>query len=178
VKIYTRTGDQGETGLFGSGRVAKSDPRVAAFGEVDELNAWIGVARAHCGEEDVRQELERVQRDLFVVGAILATPDPDRRKGERFDLSLESVTRLEEQIDAWDESLPELDRFVLPGGGTPSAFLHAARTVCRRAERSVIGLGATDLPEIVIVYLNRLSDYLFTCARVVNRREGTEEIQW
>lgn len=158
--------------------MAKSDPRVAAFGEVDELNAWIGVARAHSVDEDLREELEDVQRDLFVIGALLATPNPDRRKGERFDLSAERIAHLERQIDSWDESLPELDRFVLPGGAQAAAFLHAARAVCRRAERSVIGLGATDLPKTVLVYLNRLSDYLFVCARVVNGREGIEEACW
>lgn len=178
MKIYTKKGDAGDTGLFGGGRVPKSDPRVDAYGHVDELNAWIGVARAWCREESVLEALAEVQGDLFVVGAILATPNPARRKGEKFTLHAARIEALEEAIDAWEEDLGPLRSFVLPGGGRCGALLHAARTVCRRAERAVVGLGAEELPDTVIPYLNRLSDWLFVCARWVNREEGEEETTW
>jgi len=177
-RIYTRTGDTGETGLFGGGRVAKSDPRVAAYGEVDELNAWLGVARAHCADGSIGEALEAVQRDLFVVGAILATPDPKKRRGERWELAASRVGELEARIDAWDAELPVLDAFILPGGTPCGASLHAARTVCRRAERAIVALAADDLPEALVPYMNRLGDWLFTCARVANARHGAEEIRW
>lgn len=178
MKIYTKKGDAGDTGLFGGGRVPKSDPRVAAYGEVDELNAWIGVARAWCEEDDVIEALDEVQRDLFAVGAVLATPNPERRKGAKFDLSAERVEALERRIDTWQQDLPPLEAFVLPGGGHSGALLHAARTVCRRAERAVVGLEVGDLPDTLLPYLNRLSDWLFVCARWVNREEGVEETTW
>lgn len=178
MKIYTKTGDAGDTGFFGGGRVPKSDPRVAAYGEVDELNAWIGVARAWCKEEAVIEALDEVQRDLFAVGAVLATPNPDRRKGGKFDVSSDRVAALERRIDEWQEALPPLEAFILPGGGRSGALLHAARTVCRRAERAVVGLDADDLPDTLLPYLNRLSDWLFVCARWVNREEGVEETTW
>ncbi|MDX1661162.1 MAG: cob(I)yrinic acid a,c-diamide adenosyltransferase, partial [Gemmatimonadota bacterium] len=167
MKIYTRKGDAGDTGLFGGGRVPKSDPRVAAYGQVDELNAWIGVARAWCAEDAVIDAIDAVQKDLFAVGAVLATPNPDRRKGEKFTLSSDRIADLERQIDEWEEDLPPLEAFVMPGGGRSGALLHAARTVCRRAERAVVGLEAEDLPETLLPYLNRLSDWLFVCARRV-----------
>jgi cob(I)alamin adenosyltransferase len=178
MKIYTKTGDDGETALFGGGRVAKDDPRVAAYGEVDELNAWVGVARAHVEDDAVRGSLDRVQQDLFVVGAILATPNPARRKGEKFDLPQGRIDALESEIDGWEEELPALKSFILPGGGPVGAFLHASRTVCRRAERAIIGLEADDLPATLLPYINRLSDYLFVCARVVNHRAGETETPW
>jgi len=178
VKIYTRRGDDGETALFGSGRVGKDDPRVAAYGEIDELNAWLGVARAGCGHAPVALAIERVQRELFVVGAVLATPDPARRKGEKFVLAADRVVALEAEIDAWEADLPPLEAFVVPGGGPTGALLHAARTVCRRAERAIVGLDADDLPETLLPYVNRLSDWLFVCARWVNRRDGAVESTW
>jgi len=178
VKIYTKTGDAGETGLFGGGRVPKSDPRVAAYGDVDELNAWLGAARAWCADAEIRAALERIQGELFVVGAILATPNPARRKGERFDLSEERILALEREIDGWDAELDELRSFILPGGGKAAAIVHLARAACRRAERAVVGLDANDLPETLVPYLNRLSDWLFTCSRVLNRREGIDETAW
>ncbi|MGH7573108.1 MAG: cob(I)yrinic acid a,c-diamide adenosyltransferase [Gemmatimonadota bacterium] len=178
MKIYTKTGDAGGTALFGSGRVSKASPRVAAYGEVDELNAWIGVARAHVEEPALRESLERVQKDLFALGALLATPDPKRRRGEKFDLPAERVEALERDIDVWQEELPPLTAFVLPAGSRAGTFLHAARTVCRRAERAIVALDADDLPETVLPYVNRLSDWLFVCARLVNRRSGEEESLW
>lgn len=178
MKIYTKKGDAGDTGLFGGGRVPKSDPRVAAYGEVDELNAWIGVARAWCESDAVLEALDEVQRDLFAVGAVLATPNPERRKSGKFDLSAERVEALERRIDEWQEDLPPLEAFILPGGGRAGALLYAARTVCRRAERAVVGLEADDLPDTLLPYLNRLSDWLFVCARWVNRGEGLDEATW
>ncbi|MDX1623070.1 MAG: cob(I)yrinic acid a,c-diamide adenosyltransferase [Gemmatimonadota bacterium] len=178
MKIYTRRGDEGDTSLFGAGRTGKDDPRVVAYGEVDELNAWLGVARSHCREEEVLEALDRVQRELFVVGAILATPDPDRREGEKFALGAGRVERLEQEIDRWQEELAELKAFVLPGGGLAGAHLHAARAVCRRAERAIVALEADDLPGTLLRYVNRLSDWIFVAARRVNREEGVEETIW
>lgn len=178
MKIYTRRGDEGDTSLFGAGRTGKSSPRVAAYGEIDELNAWLGVARAHCREDRVLKALDRVQRELFVVGAILATPDPERREGEKFSLPVDRVETLEGEIDAWQEQLPELKAFVLPGGGLGGAHLHAARAVCRRAERAIVALEADDLPETLLPYVNRLSDWLFVAARRVNREAGVAETTW
>jgi len=178
MKIYTKTGDKGETALFGGGRVPKSSPRVAAYGDVDELNAWLGAARAWCADAEIRAALERIQGELFVVGAILATPNPVRRKGERFELSVERIHALEREIDAWDAELEELRSFILPGGGKAAAIVHVGRAACRRAERAVVGLEADDLPPSLVPYLNRLSDWLFTCARALNRREGISEAAW
>lgn len=178
MKIYTRRGDRGETALFGSGRIAKSDPRVAAYGDVDETNAWLGLVRSHLDDGDLTDRIERVQRELFVVGAILATPDPDRRKGDRFVLTAEAVERLEDEIDGWEEELPELDAFVVPGGSPAGSFAHAARAVCRRAERAIVTLDADDVPGTVVPYVNRLADWLFVLARVADRRSGAEETRW
>lgn len=178
MKIYTKTGDGGETALFGGGRVPKSSPRVAAYGDVDELNAWLGAARAWCMDPEIRAALERIQGELFVVGAILATPNPARRKGERFELSADWIAELERSIDAWDAELDPLRSFILPGGGKPAAIVHVARAACRRAERAVVGLAADDLPDTLVPYLNRLSDWLFTCARALNARAGIDETAW
>jgi cob(I)alamin adenosyltransferase len=178
VKIYTKTGDEGETALFGSGRVSKASPRVAAYGDIDELNAWLGAARAWCADAEIRAALERIQGELFVVGAILATPNPARRKGERFMLEEDRIAALESEIDAWVAELEELKSFILPGGGKAAALIHLARAACRRAERAIVGLGADDLPDTLIPYVNRLSDWLFTCARALNAREGIAETPW
>ena len=178
MKIYTKTGDAGDTGLFGGGRVPKSDARVSAYGEIDELNAVLGAARARCGDEAAGAAIERVQRELFVVGAILATPNPARRKGERFTLAEDRIAALESEIDAWVAQLDELKSFILPGGGKAAALIHLARAACRRAERAIVGLGAEDLPATLVPYVNRLSDGLFTCARALNAREGIAETPW
>jgi cob(I)alamin adenosyltransferase len=178
VKIYTKTGDSGETALFGGGRVPKSDPRVAAYGEIDELNAWVGAVRARVADPEVQGALERVQQDLFVLGAILATPNPARRKGEKFTLDDGRIAALEREIDAWEAGLPPLTTFILPGGSSAGSLLHAARAVCRRAERGIVALEAEDLPATVLPYVNRLSDWLFVCARHVNRLDGAAEIPW
>jgi cob(I)alamin adenosyltransferase len=158
--------------------VSKASPRVAAYGDVDELNAWLGAARAWCGDATVRAALERVQGELFVVGAILATPNPARRKGDRFTLTEDRIGELESEIDAWVAELDELKSFILPGGGRAAALIHLARAACRRAERAIVGLGADDLPATLVPYVNRLSDWLFTCARALNAREGISETPW
>jgi cob(I)alamin adenosyltransferase len=179
VKIYTRTGDTGDTGLFGGARVAKSDPRVAAYGDVDELNAWLGLVRASLPPGDVADKLERIQRDLFAVGARLA--DPAHRIAARVTkaaVTAEDVARLEQWIDGFDAELEPLRRFILAGGSQSGAALHVARTVCRRAERSMVSLGPDAFEPELLVYVNRLSDLLFVIARAVNRRAGVPEIEW
>lgn len=184
MKIYTRTGDKGRTGLIGGSRVAKSDARVGAYGEVDELNCALGAARAALGPElkTLDSSLERVQAECFEIGALLATPaDKLKKLAASFAaaLSVDAAPRLEGEIDAWDKELEPLQTFILPGGGSAGAALHLARAVCRRAERRAVELAAEEpLPEGVIVYLNRLSDWLFTAARWVNRRAGRAETPW
>lgn len=177
MKIYTRTGDSGETALFDGTRVSKSDRRVAAYGEVDELNAWLGLARApgHVAGA-IEEMIVQIQRDLFALGARLA--DPAHKIAERVtkaQVTSANVTRLEGWIDELDAKLPPLRRFILPGGSRQGAVLHVARTVCRRAERAVVGIGGD--PEL-IVYLNRLSDLLFVMARAENERAKILETEW
>jgi len=181
MKIYTRTGDAGATGLFGGGRVAKDDARVAAYGDVDELNSAIGVARATDPTDFADDLLASIQRDLFAIGGHLATPDPEkvRKALARAELSEARVTVFERAIDDADSELPELRAFVLPAGTPKAAALHLARTVCRRAERSVVHLAAgADVPPLFLVYLNRLSDLLFTLARLANHRGGAGDVTW
>jgi cob(I)alamin adenosyltransferase len=179
VKIYTRTGDGGETSLFGGARVSKHDPRVAAYGDVDELNAVLGVARAQLpAEHPLAREIEEVQRDLFGVGGEIATPEAKARAKLRGLVTDEHVLRLEKSIDRMDETLPKLTRFILPGGGAAAASLHVARTVCRRAERSILALGAHAHRPEILRYMNRLADWIFVAARTANRIEGREETPW
>ncbi|HVA58364.1 MAG: cob(I)yrinic acid a,c-diamide adenosyltransferase [Gemmatimonadaceae bacterium] len=181
MKIYTRTGDSGDTGLFGGGRTRKSDPRVEAYGEVDELNAALGLARASEVMSRIDEVLVPIQRDLFAIGALLATPDREKMKAHLDKARIDDVriTELEHAIDDGDRELEPLKAFIIPGGTPKAAALHLARTVCRRAERRVVALRATvEVPDLVIIYLNRLSDLLFTLARVANRRTGTGEVTW
>jgi cob(I)alamin adenosyltransferase len=181
MKIYTRTGDTGETALFGGGRVSKDHPRVAAYGDVDELNSVLGLIRATEPAELFDPLLESIQRDLFAIGGHLATPDPERvRKAlEKATLSPERVNEFERTMDEADRELPTLKAFVLPAGTPKASALHLARTVCRRAERSVVHLAHdNDVPELFVVYLNRLSDLLFTLARLANRRAGVSDETW
>jgi cob(I)alamin adenosyltransferase len=181
MKIYTRTGDDGETGLFGGGRVSKDHPRVQAYGDVDELNAALGLARAVEIMPRIDEVLVPIQRDLFSLGALLATPAPEKVKHylEKARIDEVRVEELERAIDDGEKEVEPLRAFVLPGGTPKSAALHLARTICRRAERHVIALRReTELPQIVIRYLNRLSDLLFVLARVANRRAGTGEVTW
>jgi cob(I)alamin adenosyltransferase len=181
VKIYTRTGDSGSTALFGGGRVSKDHIRVAAYGDVDELNSVIGLVRATAPREFEDALLESIQRDLFSIGGHLATPDPDkvRKALEKASLSADQVAEFERVIDAADRELPALTAFVLPAGTPKAAALHVARTICRRAERQVVHLAAQEtVPELFLVYLNRLSDLLFTLARLANHRAGTGDVTW
>jgi cob(I)alamin adenosyltransferase len=181
MKIYTRTGDQGETGLFGGGRVPKDHPRVAAYGDVDELNSTIGLVRATAPTEWFDELLAGIQRDLFSIGGHLATPDPARVQAAlaKAELSEARVQAFEAEIDAADRELPPLRAFVLPAGAPKAAALHLARTVCRRAERNVVHLShEAPVPELFIVYLNRLSDLLFTLARLANHRAGLGDVTW
>jgi cob(I)alamin adenosyltransferase len=179
VKIYTRTGDGGETALFDGTRVSKADPRVDAYGHVDELNALLGQVRAAGIPRDLDDELDRIQRDLFAVGAMLA--DPSSRIAARLTrarLSAADVQRLEQWIDAADAELPPLRRFVVPGGSPGASALHLARTVCRRAERHIVSLGPDAVPAEAVSYINRLSDLLFVLARLANHRAGVPDREW
>ncbi len=179
VKIYTRTGDDGETGLFDGRRVSKSDLRVEAYGEVDELGAAIGVAMASGLPSDISDMLQAIARDLFAVGARLA--DPDRKVAPRVDkiaVGATEVGRLELWIDRFEAELPPLRRFILPGGSQAGAALHLARTVCRRAERRITALGPDEVDSDLRAYVNRLSDLLFVAARAVNHRAGVPELEW
>jgi cob(I)alamin adenosyltransferase len=169
-RIYTKTGDQGDTGLGDGRRVAKDHPRVAAYGAVDELNAVVGLLLANHPEIGEANVLQAIQNDLFDVGADLCVPpSKDEKPGERLRIQSEQATRLEEAIDRLNLDLKPLTSFVLPGGRPAAAWCHLARTVCRRAERDVVTLARTETvnPQVVI-YLNRLSDYLFVLARVGN----------
>lgn len=181
MKIYTKTGDSGDTGLFGGGRVPKDDPRVEAYGDVDELNAVLGMARSAELMPRIDEVLVPIQRDLFSIGALLATVDHDKMEQHltKARISDERIAELEHAIDACDRELEPLKAFILPGGTQKAAALHVARTVCRRAERRVIRLQReVEIPQIVVVYLNRLSDLLFTLARFANMRAGAGEVTW
>ncbi len=178
MKIYTRTGDSGDTALFDNSRVSKADPRVDAYGEVDELNAWLGLARAGGLDADLDAALVRIQRDLFAVGAQLA--DPAHKLANRVSkafVSDDDVARLEALIDRLEQELPPLTHFILAGGSQAGATVHVARTVCRRAERRMVALDPQ--PDLLLIrYVNRLSDLLFVLARVVNHRAGQPETEW
>jgi cob(I)alamin adenosyltransferase len=182
VRIYTKTGDAGETGLFDGTRVSKADPRVEAYGDVDEVNAWLGLVRAQLPGPEIDALLDRIQRDLFALGSVLA--DPRHRIAARVEkaaIDAGDVTRLEQAIDALEASLPKLRRFILPGGSPAGAMLHLARTVCRRAERRIVALSAAGqdgIEPVAITYMNRLSDLLFVMARAANQRAGASETEW
>ena len=181
MKIYTRTGDGGETALFGAGRVPKHHPRVEAMGDVDELNAAIGWAVTQVSVEKTRERLASLQHELFAVGAELATPPAEsgRVRSDTSGIGGQTVDRLERWIDEMTTELPELRAFVLPGGTPGAAALHVARTVCRRAERAVVGLAeSSGVRDELLVYLNRLSDLLFTFARLENHRGGVGDVEW
>lgn len=180
-KIYTRTGDEGDTGLFGGGRVSKDHPRVEAYGDIDELNASIGLARSIEMMPRIDEVLAPIQRDLFAIGALLATPDLVKMREQlaKARISDERIAQMERSIDDGESELEPLTAFIMPGGTPKAAALHVARTVCRRAERAVVKLQReVELPQVVIIYLNRLSDLLFVLARVANRRAGAGEVTW
>jgi len=183
LKIYTKTGDGGETGLFGGGRTPKDSPRVAAYGDVDELNAVLGLAPALAPEELADALLQTIQRDLFTIGAELATPDPDKvhkalsRSGAAIGDS--NIAALEEAIDTHESRLEPLKNFILPGGTPKAAALHLGRTVCRRAERAVVALARHEqISPAILRYLNRLSDLLFVLARAANALAGRPDVKW
>ncbi|HYB96551.1 MAG TPA: cob(I)yrinic acid a,c-diamide adenosyltransferase [Vicinamibacterales bacterium] len=179
MKIYTKTGDSGETSLFDGTRVRKTDLRVVAYGDVDEIQASIGVARAAGMPADLDEMCVSVQRDLFALGARLADPAHKiAKRVEKIVVNDASVAKLEGWIDALDAEIPPLRHFVLSDGCPAGAALHLARTVCRRAERAVLQIGAESVEPVVIIYLNRLSDLLFTMARAVNHRAGAAETPW
>ena len=177
ARIYTRSGDKGETGLVGGVRTSKSSLRVQAYGDVDELNSILGLARTFSKDEEIGSLLERLQRDLFIVGADLASP---RIEGHATPRVTDDMTvDLEKNIDRFQQELPPLRAFILPGGGETGALLHFARTVARRAERSMVALSKTEvLNENLVPYINRLSDLLFVMARLANHREGRKEVEW
>ena len=181
MNIYTRTGDDGDTALFGGGRVPKSDKRVEAYGDVDELNSFVGLALTSLADTEVRRGLLLIQNDLFALGANLATPERDgsRPQPQTPDVPLTRVETMEQWIDQATEELPELRQFVLPGGTEAAALLHVCRSVCRRAERAVVALGRAETLDVGIVpYLNRLSDLLFVWARLENHRAGHADVPW
>ena len=178
MKIYTRTGDSGDTSLFDGTRVRKSDARVDAYGEVDELNGWLGLARAARLDPDLEAALVEIQRDLFALGAQLADPaDKIADRVTKAALGDSDVGRLETLIDRLDAEVPPLRRFILAGGVPAGAALHVARTVCRRAERRMVALQPA-VDAVLVRYVNRLSDLLFVLARVANRRAGVPETEW
>ena len=179
VKIYTKTGDSGDTSLFDGTRVSKTDPRVVAYGDVDELQACIGVVRAIGLPDDLDEMCETIQRDLFALGARLADPAHKiAKRVEKIVINDESIAKLEGWIDRLDTEIPPLRHFILADGKPAGANLHFARTVCRRAERAVLSLGKDAVEPVVVIYLNRLSDLLFTMARAANHRAGSPETPW
>jgi cob(I)alamin adenosyltransferase len=178
VTLYTRTGDAGETSLFDGTRARKDDPRVDAYGEVDELNAWLGLVRASAVEPAIDAEIATIQRDLFALGAQLADPaDKLAPRVTKAVIADDHVARLERLIDRLDGEVPPLRRFILAGGTPAGAALHVARTVCRRAERRIVSLDPPVDP-VLVRYVNRLSDVLFALARAVNHRGGVRETEW
>jgi cob(I)alamin adenosyltransferase len=178
MKIYTKTGDKGDTRLFDGTHVRKNDPRVDAYGSVDELNSFIGAAVSFLQDDELKEILEGIQRDLFSVGAQLADPRQHSKK-QKSKLDPTRITALEETIDRFETELTPLRQFILPGGVPAAALLHLARTVCRRAERRVVALAeGVAIDPLTLEYLNRLSDFLFVMARLVNQRQGKQETAW
>lgn len=181
MKIYTRTGDGGMTGLFGGNRVTKSHHRIVAYGALDELNSVIGLLRLHVSEKvAVQDALQRVQHDLFVLGAILATPNSHLDLLEKMMTTPTwEVPDMEADIDRLTQLAPPMSHFVLPGGTLSSAYAHFARTVCRRAERDAVVLGNEEgIPPEVLIYINRLSDWLFALSRAENALAGVADVEW
>ncbi len=178
MKIYTRAGDGGETGTLGAERVPKDHVRISACGSLDELNATIGCALSLPVAEELASILKRVQRELFLLGAMTAQTD-NRAVSSIPQITPEHISKLEGEIDSLEQSLPKLTHFILPGGDPAAATLHLARTVCRRAERSLVTLSReSELPEICLGYTNRLSDLLFVMARYQNQHAGRTDIIW
>lgn len=185
MKIYTKTGDAGETGLFGGTRVKKHNPRIESYGTIDELNSYIGLVRDQEIKEEHKDTLLKIQNELFVIGAMLATPKEKETKknGEQrlniFTIDENSISFLEVKIDEMDKTLPQMTHFILPGGHQTVSFCHIARCICRRAERLAVALNdEEEVDKTIIKYLNRLSDFLFVLARKLSKDLRTEEIKW
>jgi cob(I)alamin adenosyltransferase len=179
MRIYTKTGDDGTTGLLGNRRISKDDLRIEAYGTIDELNSVLGVARSHGMEGQLDELVARIQNELFAFGAALADPAPHGPFHNAFTEA--HVESLEKSIDTLEGELSPLSQFILPGGAVPAAQIHLARTVCRRAERLVVKLSNVQnehVPEALIVYLNRLSDLLFVLARALNHRARVADVAW
>lgn len=179
-KIYTKTGDAGNTGLIGGTKVPKNDLRIETYGTVDELNSWVGMINDLMADPRFQSELKEIQDRLFTIGSMLATDHEKATKMQLPDLHDADVQMLEQRIDEMTAQLPEMKSFILPGGHTTVSSIHITRCVCRRAERLAVALQQHDVPvaPLVIQYLNRLSDYLFTLARYVGLLLGTTEIAW
>ena len=180
MKIYTGTGDSGETGLFGGERVLKSDIRVEAYGCVDELNAFIGLAIIEVVDKEVKKNLSRIQNYLFTIGSDLATPDTEKNKKLNIPRTPESFyLEMEKLIDHYSNDLDELKYFILPGGTKGAAIMHVCRTVCRKAERTVVDLNSkVKIGNNIIVFLNRLSDLFFVLARYLNKQASVPDVKW
>jgi cob(I)alamin adenosyltransferase len=180
MKIYTKTGDKGETGLFGGERVSKDSLRIEAYGTIDELNAFIGLAIIEVSDKSVKVLLQKIQNWLFSIGADLATPDNERtKKLNVFRTTEEYYLYIEKEIDKYESKLDELRNFILPGGTKGAALLHICRTITRRAERMVVALNSTvKIGNNIIIFLNRLSDLFFVLARFDNAVTGTPDIEW
>jgi cob(I)alamin adenosyltransferase len=180
MKIYTKTGDKGETGLFGGDRVSKSSIRIEAYGTIDELNSFIGLAVNEVRNNEIKEVLEEIQNELFTLGSDLATPDNEKtRKLEIQRVYAHMYVNLESEIDRFEERIDELKNFILPGGTKGASLLHICRTICRRAERLVTALKSTEqINENILIYLNRLSDLLFVLARNENTFSGVPDIKW
>lgn len=179
MKIYTKTGDQGETSLLGGTRVSKSDLRIEAYGTVDELNSWIGTLRASVSE-NFKTRLEGIQNNLFSIGSLLASESKEN-KFNLPEITKSDIEDLELAIDGYNKDLPELRNFILPGGSLETSYAHLARCVCRRAERRVVALKDLDesgFSPLILLYLNRLSDYLFVFSRVLSKELNVKELHW
>ena len=180
MKIYTKTGDKGETGLFGGERVSKDSLRISAYGTVDELNSFIGLAITEVKDEGIKKNLLKIQNQLFVVGSDLATPEDEKTKKLNIQRTPASFyTDIERMIDDYEEQLDELRNFILPGGSKGAAILHICRTICRRAEREVVALkNSVTIGENIIIFLNRLSDLLFVLSRFENKVSNHPDTKW
>jgi cob(I)alamin adenosyltransferase len=179
MKLYTKTGDKGKTSLFGGQRVPKNNIRIETYGTVDELNSVIGLARSFNKHEELDNLFQSLQNTLFNLGADLATPFGSKFEDQVKRIKEDHISYLEKEIDRMQEKSPEFKNFILPGGGHTASYLHLARTVCRRAERSAIALAEVEnIGEFSIKYLNRLSDFFFICARYSNVLDGQNDIEW
>lgn len=177
MKIYTKTGDKGETGLWGGGRISKSAARIHAYGTIDECNAVLGIVRSFDLPSEIETPLKEVQNLLFVCGSDLATPGDKQKAIDR--IGKKDIEFLESRIDRLEKSLPALNQFIIPGGEQSAAYLHLARTICRRAERWIVEVVANDpVHKDALIFINRLSDFLFVAARSANQKAGLNDIPW